>query len=102
VPPHMASTYKVHANSIKNNDGFDFHAMLLPGLSLWTSFGKITSEGRRPDASGRMSESADHRRTTNPSGGRQRQTALGGWPRLTARADGQGCLCARLPAHLAR
>jgi hypothetical protein len=32
------------------------------GLSHRTSFGKITSEGRRPDASGRTSESADPRR----------------------------------------
>jgi hypothetical protein len=47
------------------------------GLSHRTSFGKITSEGRRPSASGRTSESADRRRT-----------APGRRPKRTAQADG--------------
>jgi hypothetical protein len=38
------------------------------GLSHRTSFGKITSEGHRPGASGRTSESADRRRTAQADG----------------------------------
>jgi hypothetical protein len=76
---------------------FRFAFLTSPGLSHRTSFGKITSEGRHPGASGRTSESADRRRTAQadgrladgpsgrPPGGRPKRTA----PWRTAQVDGR-------------